>query len=136
MTIKVEVLRAFLESGKTQEVGSVVDLAEDRVAKLLQRRMVRVHHPTKKKVRAVGIDAEKKLEKAIREGTIRRYHGIDWIGEAHKKDILSESEAQQLRELETLVARVIAVDHFDPQEVKPNFANLGHNSRAMEKAAE
>ena len=27
-------------------------------------------------------EAEKKLERAIRAGTIRRYHGIDWIGEA------------------------------------------------------
>ena len=26
-------------------------------------------------------EAEKKLERAIRAGTIRRYHGIDWIGE-------------------------------------------------------
>ncbi len=79
---------------------------------------------------------EKKLEKAIREGTIRRYHGIDWIGEAQTKNILTESEAAQLREVETLVSRVIAVDHFDPLEVKPNYAQLGHNSRAMERAAE
>lgn len=83
-----------------------------------------------------GEPAEKKLEKAIRDGTIRRYHGIDWIGEAKTKNILSESEAQQLREVEKLVARVIAVDHFDPEEVRPNYAKLGHNSRAMERAAE
>ena len=62
MGVKVEVLRAFLESGKTQEVGSVIELAEGRVAKLLQRQMVRVHHPGKKKARAVGIDSEKKIE--------------------------------------------------------------------------
>jgi hypothetical protein len=62
MTVKVEVLRAFLESGKTQEVGSVIELAEDRVAKLLQRRMVRLADSTKKKARAVGIDEEKKIE--------------------------------------------------------------------------
>lgn len=80
--------------------------------------------------------AEKKLEKAIRNGDIRRYHGIDWIGEAQSKDILSESEAQQLREVESLVSRVIAVDHFDPLEVKPNFAQLGHNSRVLDRAAE
>ncbi|MCH9764954.1 MAG: acyl-CoA dehydrogenase [Alphaproteobacteria bacterium] len=80
--------------------------------------------------------AEKKLERAIREGKVRRYHGIDWIGDAQQKNVLSESEAQQLREVERLVARVIAVDHFDPLEVKPNYAQLGHNSRAMERAAE
>lgn len=80
--------------------------------------------------------AEKKLEKAIREGIIRRYHGVDWFEDAQEKGVLSESEAQQLREVEGLVARVIAVDHFDPAEVKPNYAQLGHNSRAMETAAE
>ena len=29
-------------------------------------------------------------------------------------------------------ARVIAVDHFDPAEVKPVWAGVGHNSRAAE----
>lgn len=62
MAIKVEVLRAFLESGKTQEVGAIVELSQERVAKLLQRRMVRVVPPAKKKERAVGLSEEKKLE--------------------------------------------------------------------------
>ena len=62
MTVKVEVLRAFLESGKTQERGSVVELAEERVTKLLQRRMVRLYEPSKKKIRAVGLGSEKKIE--------------------------------------------------------------------------
>ena len=31
-----------------------------------------------------------------------------------------------------LTARVIAVDHFDPAEVKPVWAGVGHNSRAAE----
>jgi acyl-CoA dehydrogenase len=35
-----------------------------------------------------------------------------------------------LREVEDLTSRVIAVDHFDPAEVKPNYADVGHNSRA------
>ena len=35
-----------------------------------------------------------------------------------------------LRELETLTAKVIAVDHFDPSEVKPHYLPVGHNSRA------
>lgn len=80
--------------------------------------------------------AEKKLEKGIRDGIVRRYHGIDWFSDAVKADVITESEAQQLREVEKLVARVIAVDHFDPLEVKPNYAQVGHNSRAMERAAE
>jgi acyl-CoA dehydrogenase len=81
-------------------------------------------------------EAEKKLERAIRAGTIRRYHGIDWIGDAAAKGIVSESEARLLREVEGLVARVIAVDHFDPAELKPNYASLGHNSRRLDSAAE
>jgi acyl-CoA dehydrogenase len=80
-------------------------------------------------------EAEKKLERAIRSGAIRRYHGIDWIGEAMAKGIVTESEGQQLREVEALVARVIAVDHFDPAEVKPHYVSMGHNSRTAENAA-
>ena len=80
-------------------------------------------------------EAEKKLERAIRAGTIRRYHGIDWIGDALSKSIVTESEAQLLREVETLVARVIAVDHFDPVELKPNYKTLGHNSRGLDSIA-
>ncbi|MGQ0673924.1 MAG: acyl-CoA dehydrogenase [Hyphomicrobium sp.] len=80
-------------------------------------------------------EAEKKLEKAIRAGTVRRYHGIDWIGDAATKGVVTESEAQLLKEVERLVAKVIAVDHFDPEEVKPNYKPLGHNSRALESAA-
>ena len=64
-------------------------------------------------------EAEKKLERAIRAGTMRRYHGIDWIGDAAAKGIVTESEGQLLREVEALTARVIAVDHFDPAEVRP-----------------
>ncbi|MGH6815505.1 MAG: acyl-CoA dehydrogenase [Hyphomicrobiaceae bacterium] len=61
--------------------------------------------------------AEAKLEHAVRAGTVRRYHGLDWIGEARSKGVVSESEAQLLREVEALTARVIAVDHFDPAEL-------------------
>jgi acyl-CoA dehydrogenase len=84
-------------------------------------------------------DAERKLERAIRAGTLRRYHGIDWIGEAMAQGIVTESEGQQLRELEALTARVIAVDHFDPASLKPNYKTsggpLGHNSLGVESAA-
>jgi len=52
------------------------------------------------------------------------------------KGIVTESEGQQLREVEALVARVIAVDDFDPAELRPNYASLGHNSRRLDAAAE
>jgi acyl-CoA dehydrogenase len=75
-------------------------------------------------------EAERKLERAVRAGTVRRFHGIDWIGEATAKGVLTQSEAQLLREVEALTERVIAVDHFDPAELKPNYVSLGHNSRS------
>ena len=80
--------------------------------------------------------AEKKLDRAVRDGIVMRYHGIDWIGDAVAKGIVSESEGTLLREVETLTARVIAVDHFDPDEVRPNYMSAGHNARAVQSAAE
>ena len=81
-------------------------------------------------------EAEKKLERAIRAGTVRRYHGHDWIGEAADAGSITESEAQLLRETEALTQRVIAVDHFAPEELMPHYrkaapASLGHNSRGL-----
>ena len=78
---------------------------------------------------------EKKLEKAIRDGLVRRYHGSDWFADAEAKGVITAAEAEQLREVERLVARVIAVDHFDPAEVKPNYVTLGHNVRSSESLA-
>ena len=75
-------------------------------------------------------EAEKKLERAIRAGTVRRYHGLDWIGDAVKAGVLTEAEGTLLRDAEVLTARVIAVDHFDPAELKPNYMAPGHNARA------
>jgi acyl-CoA dehydrogenase len=81
--------------------------------------------------------AEKKLEKAIRDGIVRRYHGVDWFADAEAKGVITAAEAEQLREVEALVARVIAVDHFDPEELRPNYATPGHNaSNAQSLAAE
>jgi acyl-CoA dehydrogenase len=74
--------------------------------------------------------AERKLERAIRAGTVKRFHGLDWIGDAAKAGAITEAEAAQLKEVEELTARVIAVDHFDPAEVKPNYMTAGHNARA------
>ncbi len=79
--------------------------------------------------------AERKLERAIRDGVVRRYHGIDWIGDAAAKFVLTAEEATLLREVEDLTARVIAVDHFDPAEVRPNYVSLGHNSKASQGLA-
>lgn len=79
--------------------------------------------------------AEKKLDRAIRAGKVRRVHGTDWIGDAAKADVITQAEAQMLRELETLTARVIAVDDFDPAEVRPHYMTAGHNARAARSAA-
>jgi acyl-CoA dehydrogenase len=74
-------------------------------------------------------DADKKLERAIRSGTVKRYLGNDWFKEAADKNVLSQAEADLLRETERLVTKVIAVDDFDPEEVKPHYAP-GDNARA------
>ncbi|MEZ5855204.1 MAG: acyl-CoA dehydrogenase [Hyphomicrobiaceae bacterium] len=73
--------------------------------------------------------AERKLERAIRQGVVRRFHGVDWIGEAESKGVLTPAEAALLKEVEVLTAKVIAVDHFDPAEVKPHYMTAGHNAR-------
>jgi len=80
--------------------------------------------------------AEKKLERAIRAGTVRRYHGVDWVAAAAEAGTVTESEALLLREVEALTQRVIAVDHFAPEELEPHYrkpeaASLGHNSRGV-----
>ena len=62
-------------------------------------------------------EAEKKLERAIRKGEVRRFHDKDWIAEAEAKGVLSEAEARSLAELRDLVARVIAVDDFSANEL-------------------
>ncbi|MFM2423541.1 MAG: Acyl-coenzyme dehydrogenase [Pseudomonadota bacterium] len=89
---------------------------------------------TLKKVIAAE-DAEKKLDRAIRQGTVRRFHGIDWIGDAVTKSVITAEEGRLLREVEALTQRVIAVDHFDPAEVKPNYMTPGHNMRAVQQQA-
>jgi acyl-CoA dehydrogenase len=61
--------------------------------------------------------ADRKLERAIRKGEVKRFHDRDWIAEAEAKGIITESEALDLAELRDLIARVIAVDDFAPAEV-------------------
>ena len=79
--------------------------------------------------------AEKKLDRAVRAGQVRRVHGTDWIGDAAKLGVVTDEEARLLREVEALTARVIAVDHFDPAEVRPHYMTPGHNARAVQSAA-
>jgi acyl-CoA dehydrogenase len=62
-------------------------------------------------------DADRKLERAIRKGEVKRFHDKDWIAEAREKGVLSEAEADSLAELRDLVARVIAVDDFSASEL-------------------
>ncbi|MEM1372359.1 MAG: acyl-CoA dehydrogenase, partial [Pseudomonadota bacterium] len=63
--------------------------------------------------------AERKLEKAVRSGAVARIHGRDWFAEAAEKGILTSEEADALSEVNKLVERVVAVDHFDPSQLRP-----------------
>jgi acyl-CoA dehydrogenase len=72
-------------------------------------------------------EADNKLERAIRRGVVRRFIGLDWIGDAVAKDIISDDEAQLLREADALTERITAVDDFDPDEILPNYMRPGHN---------
>jgi acyl-CoA dehydrogenase len=63
-------------------------------------------------------EAEKKLERAIRKGEVRRFHDSDWIADAEAKGILSIEEVRDLMELRDMIARVIAVDDFAAAELQ------------------
>ena len=59
-------------------------------------------------------EADKKLERAIRKGEVKRYHDNDWIAEAKSEGRGDRGGSlASLAELRDLVARVIAVDDFD-----------------------
>ena len=75
-------------------------------------------------------EAEKKLERAVRKGLVKRYLGNDWLKEALDKGVLTQDEADLLRYTERLVEKVIAVDDFSAEEVQPHYA-AGGNVRAM-----
>jgi acyl-CoA dehydrogenase len=80
-------------------------------------------------------EIQKKVERAARRGLIRRFHGIDWIGDAVSRNIITQQEGNLLRDAETSTARVVAVDDFDPDEVRPHYMTAGHNFRAVREAA-
>jgi acyl-CoA dehydrogenase len=67
-------------------------------------------------------EAERKLERAIRSGAVKRYHNVDWIAEAEEKGVLSGEEARALAEQRDLVARVIGVDDFAASDISPRRA--------------
>jgi acyl-CoA dehydrogenase len=78
-------------------------------------------------------NANKKIDRAVRRGTVRRFHGVDWIGDAVRQGVISDSEGMLVREVEAITARVIAVDDFDPDVVKPNYMTPGDNIRAAQR---
>jgi acyl-CoA dehydrogenase len=105
------IVRAALEPGEfrdrlTREIYITNDPA-DRVG-LLEFTLGKV---------IANAEADKKLERAIRKGEVKRFHDRDWIAEAEAKGILTADEARALAEQRDLVARVIAVDEFDPSEI-------------------
>jgi len=65
--------------------------------------------------------AEKAIERAVRSGKIHRHHGADWFKEAVDQKIITAHEADDLRELDELIGKVIAVDQFSPDEVIPHY---------------
>ncbi|MFZ1107204.1 MAG: acyl-CoA dehydrogenase [Rhodomicrobium sp.] len=71
-------------------------------------------------------EAEKKLDRAVRKGEVKRYLGADWFKEAVDKRVLTEAEAEGLREVERLVSRVIAVDDFEQAELEPHYSFVRH----------
>ena len=54
-----------------------------------------------------------------------------WIGEAVAKNVITSDEANLMREAEDLMQRVIAVDHFDPEELKPHYRLLSNSTQGI-----
>jgi acyl-CoA dehydrogenase len=79
-------------------------------------------------------EIENTVERSVKRGELRRYLGTDWIGDAVTKAIITEREARLLRELEALRERVITVDDFDPDEVRPNYMIAGNNIKSACRA--
>lgn len=79
----------------------------------------------------------KRIDKAVRQGTIERFHDRDWIADAVAADVISQDEAATYREANELLERVVEVDHFAPEDVKPNFRNVrgsNENTPSIEAA--
>jgi acyl-CoA dehydrogenase len=67
-------------------------------------------------------EADRRLEKAVRAGVVRRFLGLDWLAEAMEKGVITTEEAAGLAELDRLTAKVIAVDHFPASVIAPQSA--------------
>lgn len=110
-----EIVRASLTPGEIRDRLTrdifITDNPEDPTGIL--------EHTLAKVVGAYEID--RKLERAVRDGLVRRTHENDWIADARKQNILNDEEARVLSEIKDLTAKVIAVDHFAPEEVIPRF---------------
>ena len=104
-------------AGLALEPGEVRDrlIRNTFISKSLDSAIGLLEHTLPKVIAAEPI--EKKLERAVRKDVISRYHNRDWIGEAVTKDVITEAEAKQMREVEALVKRVIDVDDFAPEEL-------------------
>jgi acyl-CoA dehydrogenase len=81
-------------------------------------------------------EAEKKLERAIRLGEVKRFHDRDWIKDAEDQGVLSADEARALGDLRDMVARVIAVDDFSASELKRDHKQSETDSHKQHIAAE
>jgi acyl-CoA dehydrogenase len=105
------IVRAALQPGELRDRLTrdifITDDPKDRVG-LLEHTLLKV---------IAAEEADKKLERAIRKGEVRRDYNNDWIAEAEKKNIITAEEASALAEVRDLTARVIAVDHFDAAEL-------------------
>jgi acyl-CoA dehydrogenase len=108
-----EIVRAALQPGAFRDrltMGIFAsDDPSDRVG-LLEYTLLKV---------VANEEAERKLERAIRSGAVRRYHNTDWIADAEQKGVLSGEEARALAEQRDLVARVIGVDDFAAADISP-----------------
>ena len=103
-----EIVRAALEPGAYPRPAHARDLHANDPADRGR------HSRTTRCAKVVANEeADKKLERAIRKGEVKRFHDHDWIAEAEAKGVLTSEEARALAELRDLVARVIAVDDFD-----------------------
>jgi acyl-CoA dehydrogenase len=72
-------------------------------------------------------EADRKLDRAVRSGLVKRYLGSDWLKEAADKHVLTAAEAEALREVERLISRVIAVDDFEQAELEPHYSFVRHS---------
>jgi acyl-CoA dehydrogenase len=103
-----EIVRAALQPGAFRDRLTRDIFSADDGPDLLEQTLLKV---------VACEEAEKKLERAIRKGEVRRFYNNDWIADAEAKGVLSEDEARALAQLRDLVTRVIAVDDFAPWEL-------------------